>query len=411
MRIAFISHEFPPETGGGGIGTYLDQVTGALIAAGDSVEVFAGANENSTSTRADGVVVHRLACESGAGFGTAIVDTFAAVHAHRPFDVMEGSDFEASALGVKRRFPHLPYVCKLHTPRVAIEELHYKRPTGAARLRMSLGALRRGNAPPHFNAHSLWQTASAQLELAAIAEAEMIAAPSEAIAVAAERWVPGCTTRLRVFPYPYLPKREILAIPAVTNTKRVTFIGRLEERKGVLDLSAAIPWVLARQPAARFRFIGRAMPSGPNGTSMDVLLRSNLGSSAKAVEFVGVQTPASIPGWLADTDVLVAPSHWESFGLVCCEGLAAARAVIGSEAGGMAEILDHGRCGLLVPPKHPMALADAILRLLESQDERRRLGELGRQRILDHYSVAVVMPAQSNCYRDAISACRERQAA
>jgi len=402
MHIAFISHEFPPDTGGGGIGTYLDQITALLAHAGHAVEVFCGAGSASgTSRRADGVQVYRVSAETAEQFRAAVAPVFSARHALAPFDVMEANDFDAPANAIKRAHPDLPCVIKLHTPRFCIDELHNHAPALAQRARMLAGALRRGQWP-HAPA-PIRSTPAAREELAALALADEIAAPSRAIAVAAQDWVPEADGKASVFPYPYVPPAALLAIPAGGATGRITYLGRLEERKGVVDLADAIPSVLSAHPGARFRFIGRAMPSPRHGQDMRTYLESRLGPAAAAVEFTGPVAPAELPRLLAETDLLVAPSHWESFGLVCCEGLAAGRAVVGSAAGGMAEILDQGRCGLLVRPRSPARLGEAIIALLPDENRRRELGRSGRERILQHYSAATVLAAQLASYQRAIA--------
>jgi glycogen(starch) synthase len=407
MRIAFISHEFPPNTGGG-IGTYLRQVAPLLAAAGHDVEVFAGGREAATLRESPTLVIHRIACATSPAFAEAVLEPFAAIHRAHPFDVVEGCDFDASAVAIKRRFPALPYVCKLHTPRFAVDEMHHHPPVFRDRLRMTLGAWRRGRSAPSFTAAALRHSPEARRELEAISIADVIASPSQAIADKAREWVPGCDSRLRVFPYPFLPAPALLAIPADTLTRRVTFLGRIEERKGVLDLAAAIPLILARHPDTRFRFVGRAMPALDGGQSTDELIRTRLGAAAAKVEFPGAQPPENIAALLAETDLLVVPSHWESYGLVCCEGLAAARGVVGSAAGGMAEILDHGSCGRLVPPHSPAAIATEVCHLLEHPEERIRLGLAGRQRMLDHFSPARMLPDQLASYRLAVELCRKQ---
>jgi glycosyltransferase involved in cell wall biosynthesis len=404
LRIAFSTYEFPPETGGGGIGTYLAQITQLLARAGHDVQVFAGSTGESTvAPLADGGRLHRIATGPGQDFRAAVVAPFVAEHRARPFDVVEGTDFDASALGIKRALPELPYVVKLHTPRFVIDEMHAHPPGGWARLRMTLGALRHGRwlRPVPIRAQP-----TAQAELAALRLADQIAAPSQAIADAASQWTSLDRDRISVFPYPYEPGPDLLRIPAGGSANRITYLGRLEERKGVIDLVDAIPRVLASAPRARFRFIGRSVPHGPDGQDMQAFLLARLGRHAAAVEFTGPRPPSDIPGLLAETDILAAPSHWESFGLVCCEGLAAARAVLGSANGGMAEILAGGRCGVLVPPRQPEAIADALLGLLADPARRQALGEAGRQHLLEHYSARRVIAAQLASYQRAIARTR-----
>lgn len=402
MRIAFVSHEFPPETGGGGIGTYLAQVTAYLAKVGHDVHVFAGGREPGTQTLPHGGTLHRIASSSSPGFRHEVLPAFLAEHHPLPFDVVEGADFDAPALEIKRACPGLPCVVKLHTPRFLVDELNYRRPTVWQRLRMTAGALRRGRLPhwPEIRAQP-----PALAELSALRTADRLAAPSRAIGDAAIAWTGFEAAKIDLIPLPFQPAPALLGIEPGAETGRVTFLGRLEERKGVIDLIDSVPLVLARQPDAKFRFVGRAMPSGRGSLSMQEFLQARLRRHRSAVEFTGPRPTEEIPALLADTDILVVPSHWESYGLVCCEGMAAARPVIAGARGGMAEILAGSECGLLVEPGQPTALARGILHLLADTALRRRMGEAGRRRVLEEFTFEKVMPAQLASYRRAIQQC------
>jgi glycosyltransferase involved in cell wall biosynthesis len=67
--------------------------------------------------------------------------------------------------------------------------------------------------------------------------------------------------------------------------------------------------------------------------------------------------------------------------------MAASKAVVGTTAGGIPEAVEHGVTGLLVPPHHADALADAILRLLKDEPLRRRMGEAGLERVRALFNV------------------------
>jgi glycosyltransferase involved in cell wall biosynthesis len=110
-------------------------------------------------------------------------------------------------------------------------------------------------------------------------------------------------------------------------------------------------------------------------------LRPHLGS----IEFTGAVPRERIPEVLANTDVCVFPSRWENFPFVCLEAMAAARGIVGSSAGGMAEMLDGGRAGRLVPPWSPGRIAHAVLELLTDPILRTRLGNVARERVLAEY--------------------------
>ena len=82
-----------------------------------------------------------------------------------------------------------------------------------------------------------------------------------------------------------------------------------------------------------------------------------------------------IPAVTAAMDVLAVPSWAEPFGRVVVEGLAAGRPVVGTNAGGIPEILTDGHAGYLVPPKNERLLADKMLMLCSDEELRRQMGE------------------------------------
>ena len=90
-------------------------------------------------------------------------------------------------------------------------------------------------------------------------------------------------------------------------------------------------------------------------------------------------------GWRTDTasllaacDVLVCPSRHEPLGNVVLEAFSASRPVVAATSAGPAELIEHDRNGLLVPPEDPRALADATRRLIETPDLAARLAFNGR---------------------------------
>jgi len=84
-------------------------------------------------------------------------------------------------------------------------------------------------------------------------------------------------------------------------------------------------------------------------------------------------------GIMAALDCLVLASREETFGLVLPEAMRAGTAVIGTDAGGVPEIIDHRRTGLLVPPEDVGALAGALAELMDAPDLRTRLARAGQR--------------------------------
>jgi glycosyltransferase involved in cell wall biosynthesis len=145
----------------------------------------------------------------------------------------------------------------------------------------------------------------------------------------------------------------------------VGFVGRHAPVKGVHYLLEAVPEILRRRKETLFIFVG------------DGELRERL--ETRAAE-LGVAGSVLFPGLLADTseiyplfDVLVVPSLNEGMGRVIVEAMAGGTAVIATDVGGIPELVQHGRTGLLIPPKDPSAIARAVEQLLSDEPLRRAL--------------------------------------
>jgi glycosyltransferase involved in cell wall biosynthesis len=139
------------------------------------------------------------------------------------------------------------------------------------------------------------------------------------------------------------------------------------------------------------------------------MLKRLLAPVSHAVEYVDGVPYDQVHRYYAESDICVLPSIWENFPNVCLEAMSAARGVVGSSAGGMAEMIDDGRTGLLMPPRNPRAIADAILRLLREPDRRMEMGRAARQHVRTAYAPEVIAPLQEASYVRAIARARDRR--
>ncbi|MDZ7379823.1 MAG: glycosyltransferase family 4 protein, partial [candidate division KSB1 bacterium] len=89
----------------------------------------------------------------------------------------------------------------------------------------------------------------------------------------------------------------------------------------------------------------------------------------------------------------------EPFGRVILEGMMSGKPVVAASAGGVPELVEHGRTGLLVPPGQPEALADAIAGLLGSADARRAMGERAKSWAEQRFSLARHVQEFERLYR------------
>jgi len=190
-----------------------------------------------------------------------------------------------------------------------------------------------------------------------------------------------------------------------TDAPTVLFVGRLEERKGIDVLLQAIPMVLEAEPDTRFRIAGDdTLVSGQGGTHRERFERSEEGRRhADRVEFLGRLDDAALHAAYAACDLFVAPSRFESFGLVFLEAMREGKPVIGCDAGGMPEVVLDGKTGLLVPPGDAVALAAAMIRLIRSPQERKAMGEQGRRWFRERFTADAMATASRELYERVIA--------
>ncbi|MCS6862491.1 MAG: glycosyltransferase family 4 protein [Abditibacteriales bacterium] len=140
------------------------------------------------------------------------------------------------------------------------------------------------------------------------------------------------------------------------------YVGRLSPEKGAQVLIDALPQMLQRLPRLRLRLIG--------GGSQQPSLRDTVNQNGlkEHVEFVGAVPHHELPRHYAEADALVIPSLSEGLPKVLPEALACGLPIIGTQVGGIPEVVQNGYNGLLVPPGDPDALADAVVTLFSQHD-------------------------------------------
>jgi glycogen synthase len=184
---------------------------------------------------------------------------------------------------------------------------------------------------------------------------------------------------------------------------RVVYLGRLERRKGTLDLLRAIPEVLREVPQARFDFIGSDRPHCPGGRTHAQFVEQELPAEVKGrVRLLGRLPNEEVDRALQAADLFVAPSLYESFGMIFLEAMRWGTPVVGTTAGGIPEVVEDGRTGVLVTPGQPGELAAAIVALLRDEPRRRALGEAGRRRVEAEFTVRRTAQRTAEIYERAI---------
>jgi glycosyltransferase involved in cell wall biosynthesis len=182
-------------------------------------------------------------------------------------------------------------------------------------------------------------------------------------------------------------------------------VGRFASSKGQDVLLKAMAQVVSRHPDATVEFIG----DGSTRVSCEEMARElGLGDRCR---FLGLLPHPEVLSRMAGARATVVPSQQEAFGLVNIESMAVGVPVIGSNTGGIAEIVRDGVDGFLFPPGDHNALATRMIALLENEPLRAQMAVSARLRFLEHFesSHAVKMQARwiIRQITDALNRCSE----
>jgi glycosyltransferase involved in cell wall biosynthesis len=368
MRILFVSQELPPGTGWGGIGTYVDVLTRALASRGAEVHVLSVV-DGQTPGRTDsaGVTIHRYsvpqverpsqyAPESWRRVWLAFcVARLVPRLAVNP-DVVECPEWMAEGLGLALRGTH-PLVVRLHS--TARQIFRFSGQGGS--LRGLDGAL----------AKRLEETSARRANVVISTRANLDEVAG---------WMRLDHDALHAIPYP-------VELPQVTPIRsdgppRVTFVGRLEPRKGPEIVMRAAPKVLAAVPDARFTFVGRDTVAPDTMPSSAWLQREaqRLGV-AHAIELTGELGRDGVDSQLRRATVCAFPSRWESFGNVVAEASAVGRPVVVSKIPAFRDVVNDGVTGRMVSLEDTDGWAAALISLLRDREEASALGAAGAKHI------------------------------
>lgn len=186
----------------------------------------------------------------------------------------------------------------------------------------------------------------------------------------------------------------------------ILFAGRLVERKGVHHLIEAVRRMRHREQA-----IVRIVGDGSKRAALQALAVER--GVQDRVRFDGFVSREELSRAFAQCDMFVLPAardakgDVEGLGVVLLEALTYGKPVVGSNTGGITDIVLHDRTGLLVPPGDPQALADALDQLIDNPAHARQLGEAGRKHVDAQFSWPVIAQQWREVY-DRLAEIRNR---
>ncbi len=381
LRIAMISYHTCPLAvlGGkhtGGMNVYVRELSRALGALGVHVDVFTRSEDAHVPT-----ILHEL------GYGQRVVHIPAGPHHPLPKSLWPRY--------VPEFIRTVQQTVQAHGWRYHLVHSHYWLSGWAARelvqawkvpwvhMYHTLAELK----PPVYQQEEDGQRSAMERTIAQRADLLICATPAEQMFLHWRYGVP--LDRLAVVPpgvdlsrfYP-IPKDEARAFVGLPSEQRVLlYVGRFDPIKGLDVLLEAVARLKDRGilegPGTTLILIGGALDTPKNEDLVRLKALRDAKGLQDLVTFVGPRSQETLPYYYSAADVVVLPSHYESFGLVVLEAMACGRPVVASHVGGLLSLVRHGETGFLVPPQDPDALAGYLCLLLEDERLRERMGRCG----------------------------------
>lgn len=385
LHICFVSQEYPPDTGWGGIGSYTYDMAHALVAAGHRVTVIARSDAAEKTSDDSGVQVHRIQPaprwdrmrvvwrlnKVWPGFAWAAMRRLRSIHRADPVDIVEAGECRADGFFISwMREPRPRLVTRLHLAWIFVDRQNSIQPDWRKRL-------------------CYW------MEKQSILRADAVTAPSAAVVELTRTWL-GAGLAAQVVPNPidiggFAPNESV-------REREVLFVGRLERRKGLGIFCRVAPLVLGRCPDVRVRVLG-SDGVDENGHSWRARLLDSIRQEDRGrISFEHVSRRELVNSYRR-ASLCIVPSLWENFPYVALEAMACGTPVIAARSGGLPELVGDGRSGFLVGPEDAEGFAAAICDLMDDPEKSRRMGLEARRRAESVFASATVARRMLDVYR------------
>jgi glycosyltransferase involved in cell wall biosynthesis len=396
MKILFVSSEYPPQTGYGGIGTYTRNAAQGLAIRGHQVEVIALSEKKDPYEYFDGQVkIHRIGpghfplpggrflypfrrwCYNNIfnslvrmAWAKSVQEKYNMLCQQTRFDIIETAECGAEAYYL---FPKHPtrLVVRLHTPwemAARLDQINQKyfdiKKTGA-------------------------------MERKTTKRAHGISSPTRALKkILEKRW----------------GLKDVVWYPNPMDTLKFTqkhgqgdyiiYTGRIEYRKGVHVLLKAYARLLQEGVENPLMLVGAPFGEVKQGLPYERIiidLIDQLGLKEKVIWIRNAGREAVMEK-LQQARVAAYPSIWENFPYACLEAMASGLPVVAARCGGYEEMIIDGKSGLLFKPLHHEELAAMLKRILSNDQLAADLGQAGRRRVVEEFSIESICIKAENFY-------------
>jgi glycosyltransferase involved in cell wall biosynthesis len=396
LRIALLSFEYPPETGFGGIGTYTWYQARALARMGHRVHVLAGATEYLPlrMSEHDGVFVHRyrfdglwrpLAAVLSAGkyFWTkqrlenacCMYRALRQMMTRYDYDIIEVPECGAEGALITWLI-RIPTIVRFHGPARLIME-HY-------------------DVPRADRVMCPWIEQIAIRGATSLNSCSQFLAREVSARLGVKRKVDVIYNGIDLALFDAEPVADLTSLYGCPPDQiTILFAGRMERRKGIHLCGAIAEMILSRNDVM-FLFAGEDLFGYVRQTLLPLLAGKKLAGS---IRYLGKLDFQELRACARAVDIYLLPSLWENCPYSCLEAMAAGRAIVCSDQGGMPELIEHGANGLVAGTGSPESFAAQLQRLIDDRELRQALGFAARQTIERRFTDETIAAQTVSQYR------------
>lgn len=391
LNICLVSAEYPPETGFGGIGTYTYQLAHGLAGEGHKVTVVSKSLSKEKQYLDNEVKIYRIVDRfdrslfqkitnrllpywfDARAHSQAVFNKIEELSAGQNFDIIETPLWMGEGSAYDSNKVRAPLFVRLETP-----IFKSRRIAGLPRL-----------------CGVEW------LEKKSLQKATLIGAISRDIG------------RLISDHYGIDPEKIIysplgvrfpkLPVPIFrSDSYRLLFVGRLEKRKGLDELIEALSKILSSNTKITVDLVGLDTHQAPGGISYEEYVSKIVPQQVRSrVRLHGFVDDNELKDLYRQCDLFIAPSRYESFGIIFLEAMGYGKPVIGTKVGGIPEIINN-QVGRVVSPNNPKEIQKAVEEIFSNEKIRKTLGRNAFKHSREKFDVSSMVENTLACYTSAI---------
>lgn len=395
MHICFVCREYIPSLRGGGIASYIKEMAHGLSEKGHKVTVICASDDTKEEySYQDGKVeVIRL---KGGDFlipekeSTSILKKFRTFYRFfsyrrriletilklKDIDIIEVPEYGAEGYYLNKL--SIPVITRLHTP-MLLDHFYF-----------NIQKLNKNNW------HYYWQGLQ---EFKQMKQAKYITSCSTSLKEWSSKLLGIQDNKIQVIYNPIQTSRWVLKTNHLQNlsVKTILFAGTICDWKGCGDLAEACQMLQSNtQMPFELHLIGK------NGIYAEELQKKY--GRYPWFKLIGKIPREELMKRYAEADVICFPSWWENMPMVCIEAMLCGGIVIGSNSGGMSEIISNEENGFLIPPHQPQILAETIQKAINLSEQRRQeISQNAQKRIRDDFSMDTILQQTISYYQQVIN--------